>query len=217
TFPLVTGQEDLFDSGVQTLDGIRMIKEGLPGVLTVLGVSNVSFGLGQAARAVLNSVFLYHAVKHGLDLAIVNPSHITPYADVPNDERELAEELIYNRRPDALARYIQHFEAKAPEAAAGQPPVAPYEGLSAEQRLHDPGQQRLHGLRPRQAGPDQHDHREGAGGRRDRDRAVGALGLDLQADAALRPGVPPARARVPGPDRRGRDQPRLRLPGALRR
>src|SRR5207244_9051992 len=98
TFPVVTGQEDLLDSGLQTLAGSRLIMEWLPGVLTVLGVSNVSFGIGQHARAVLNSVFLSHAVKHGLDLAIVNPSHITPYADVPNDERELAEELIYNRR-----------------------------------------------------------------------------------------------------------------------
>src|SRR5437763_4312186 len=132
TFPLVTGQEDLVDSGIQTLEGIRLIKERLPGVQTILGVSNVSFGIGEQARAVLNSVFLYHAVKHGLDLAIVNPSHITPYADVPNDERELAEELIYNRRPEALARYIQHFEARTPEAAAGQPPVDPFAGLSAE-------------------------------------------------------------------------------------
>jgi 5-methyltetrahydrofolate--homocysteine methyltransferase len=135
TFPLVTGQEDLLDSGLQTLEGIRLIKQRLPGVLTILGVSNVSFGIGQDARAVLNSVFLYHAVKHGLDLAIVNPSHITPYADVPNDERELAEDLIYNRRPDALGRYIQHFEARAPAAASG-PAVDPFEGLSAEQRLH---------------------------------------------------------------------------------
>jgi len=140
TFPLVTGQEELADSGIQTLDGIRMIKEALPGVLTVLGISNVSFGIGQEARAVLNSVFLYHAVRHGLDLAIVNPSHVTPYADIAAEERELAEELIYNRRPDALARYIQHFEAKAPSdgAAAAEDP---YAGLTTEQRIH---QQILH-------------------------------------------------------------------------
>src|SRR5579884_3004282 len=61
TFPLVTGQEDLVDSGIQTLEGIRRVKEGLPGVFTILGISNVSFGLGEEARAVLNSVFLYHA------------------------------------------------------------------------------------------------------------------------------------------------------------
>ena len=141
TFPLVTGQEDLLDSGVQTLEGIRLIKEALPGVLTVLGVSNVSFGIGQHARAVLNSVFLYHAVKHGLDLAIVNPGHITPYADVPAEERELAEDLIYNRRPDALARYIQHFESKGPRQTQAQEQGDPWKDLPAEERLH---QQILH-------------------------------------------------------------------------
>jgi 5-methyltetrahydrofolate--homocysteine methyltransferase len=141
TFPLVTGQEELLDSGIQTLEGIRMIKEALPGVLTVLGISNVSFGIGQEARAVLNSVFLYHAVKHGLDLAIVNPSHVTPYADVPTEERELAEELIYNRRPDALARYIQHFERKAPSDGLAAQSGDPFAGLTAEERIH---QQILH-------------------------------------------------------------------------
>jgi 5-methyltetrahydrofolate--homocysteine methyltransferase len=136
TFPLVTGQEDLADSGVQTLEGIRMIKERLPGVLTVLGISNVSFGIGQEARAVLNSVFLYHAVKHGLDLAIVNPSHVTPYADIAAEERELADELIYNRRPDALSRYIQHFENKQPTDASAATAGDPFEGQTAEQRIH---------------------------------------------------------------------------------
>src|SRR5579884_908761 len=135
TFPLVTGQEDLFDSGVQTLEGIRMIKEGLPGVLTVLGVSNVSFGIGQHARAVLNSVFLYHAVQHGLDLAIVNPSHITPYAEIPVEERELAEDLIYNK-PDALPRYIAYFEAHEPQTSDSNTKADPTEGMSVDERIH---------------------------------------------------------------------------------
>ncbi len=141
TFPLVTGQEDLVDSGIQTLEGIRLIKERLPGVLTILGVSNVSFGVGQQARAVLNSVFLYHAVKHGLDLAIVNPNHVTPYADIPAEERGLAEDLIYNRRPDALARYINYFEAKQPDQADRGQAGDPFADLPAEQRIH---QQILH-------------------------------------------------------------------------
>ncbi|HLH72718.1 MAG TPA: dihydropteroate synthase, partial [Chloroflexota bacterium] len=136
TFPLVTGQEDLADSGIQTLEGIRLIKERLPGVSTILGVSNVSFGVGQQARAVLNSVFLYHAVQHGLDLAIVNPNHVTPYADIPAEERELTEDLIYNRRPDALARFINHFENKKPEQGAQAPAGDPFADLPAEQRLH---------------------------------------------------------------------------------
>jgi 5-methyltetrahydrofolate--homocysteine methyltransferase len=141
TFPLVTGQEDLVDSGIQTLEGIRLIKENLPGVSTILGISNVSFGVGQQARAVLNSVFLYHAVQHGLDLAIVNPSHVTPYADIPSEERALAEDLIYNRRPDALARFINYFEAKGPIQAAQAQAGDPFAGLPAEERLH---QQILH-------------------------------------------------------------------------
>ncbi|TAK22150.1 MAG: methionine synthase [Chloroflexota bacterium] len=136
TFPLVTGQEELADSGIETLSGIRQIKEGLPGVSTVLGISNVSFGIGLAGRSVLNSVFLYHAVRHGLDLAIVNPAHVTPYADIPLIERELAEDLIYNRRGDALARYIQHFESKEPTERDGHAAADPYAGLSAEERIH---------------------------------------------------------------------------------
>ena len=136
TFPLVTGQEDLVDSGIQTLDGIRLIKERLPGVSTILGVSNVSFGVGQQARAVLNSVFLYHAVQYGLDLAIVNPSHVTPYAEIPAEERELTEDLIYNRRPDALARFINYFESRKSDENAPAQVGDPFADLPAEQRLH---------------------------------------------------------------------------------
>src|SRR5258708_35656983 len=77
TFPITTGQEDLQTAAIETLDAIKRIKAELPGVLTILGVSNVSFGLKQHARAVLNSVFLYHAVKAGLESATVNPPHFT--------------------------------------------------------------------------------------------------------------------------------------------
>ena len=110
TFTLATGDAEFNNSAIETLEGIRRIKQELPGVLTSLGVSNVSFGLSPAARAVLNSVMLYHAVQNGLDMAIVNPAHITPYAEISADERELAEDLIFNRRPDALQRLIEHFE-----------------------------------------------------------------------------------------------------------
>ncbi|CAG0957087.1 partial 5-methyltetrahydrofolate--homocysteine methyltransferase, partial [Anaerolineae bacterium] len=102
TFTLATGDAEFVDSAKATLEGIRLIKQNLPGVLTALGVSNLSFGLGEAARAVLNSVFLYHAVQDGLDMAIVNPAHIKPYAEIPEEQRELANDLIFNRRPDAL-------------------------------------------------------------------------------------------------------------------
>ena len=110
TFTLATGDPELRDSAVQTINGIKRIKEELPGVLTSLGVSNVSFGLTRPARAVLNSVMLYHAVEAGLDMAIVNPVHIKPYAEVPETERQLAEDLIFNRSEDALAKLITYFE-----------------------------------------------------------------------------------------------------------
>ena len=84
TFTLATGDPEFIDSAVATIEGIRRIKAELPGVLTSLGVSNVSFGLQLAARAVLNSVFLYHCVQAGLDMAIVNPKHVKPYAEIPD-------------------------------------------------------------------------------------------------------------------------------------
>src|SRR5260370_7182440 len=78
TFPITTGQEELQTAGIETLEAIKRIKEELPGVLTILGVSNISFGLKPHARAVLNTVFLYHASKPRLNLPLLNPPHITP-------------------------------------------------------------------------------------------------------------------------------------------
>jgi len=109
TFSLATGDPEFCQSAIETLEGIRRIKSELPGVLTSLGVSNVSFGLTAPARAALNSVMLYHAVLAGLDMAIVNPAQITPYAEISVVERDLAEDLIFNRRPDALQRLIEHY------------------------------------------------------------------------------------------------------------
>ncbi|MCE9626849.1 MAG: dihydropteroate synthase, partial [Candidatus Eisenbacteria bacterium] len=114
TFTLATGDEEFARSGVETLEGIKLIKRELPGVLTSLGVSNVSFGLGKEARAVLNSVFLYHGVQAGLDMAIVNPADIIPYAELSADDRKLAEDLVFAREPQALAAYIAHFEGRTP-------------------------------------------------------------------------------------------------------
>ena len=110
TFTLATGESEWVDSAKETIEGIRVIKRELPGVFTSLGVSNVSFGLALEARAVLNSVFLHHCVEAGLDMAIVNPAHVRPYAEIPQDERDLADDLVFNRRPDALQRFIEHFE-----------------------------------------------------------------------------------------------------------
>ncbi len=135
TFPVTTGQEELQTAAIETLDALTRIKQELPGVMTILGVSNVSFGLKQHARAVLNSVFLYHAVRAGLDMAIVNPTHITPYAEIDAEQRQLADDLIFNR-PDALPRYIAYFEAHGPQQDDGNAKVDPTEGMTLAERIH---------------------------------------------------------------------------------
>jgi 5-methyltetrahydrofolate--homocysteine methyltransferase len=113
TFTLATGDAEWIDSARETIEGIRLIKRELPGVFTILGVSNVSFGLTPEARAVLNSVFLHHCVQAGLDAAIVNPAHVRPYFEIPDNERRLADDLVFNRRPDALQFFIEHFAGLA--------------------------------------------------------------------------------------------------------
>jgi 5-methyltetrahydrofolate--homocysteine methyltransferase len=133
TFTLTTGDEEWRPSAIETIEGIRLIKAELPGVKTSLGVSNVSFGIGLPARSVLNSVFLHHCVEAGLDLAMVNPNHITPYAEIPEEERELADDLVFNRRDDALERFIAHFEGKSEESAESADPTA---GMEPEEALH---------------------------------------------------------------------------------
>jgi 5-methyltetrahydrofolate--homocysteine methyltransferase len=134
TFTLTTGDEEWKPSAVETIEGIRRIKAEIPGVKTSLGVSNVSFGVSPPARAVLNSVFLHHCVEAGLDLAMVNPNHITPYSEISDEERELTDDLVFNRREDALERFIAHFESRGEETAeeAGDPT----EGMEPEEALH---------------------------------------------------------------------------------
>ncbi len=135
TFTLTTGDEEWRPSAVETIEGIRRIKAELPGVKTSLGVSNVSFGVSPGARAVLNSVFLHHCVEAGLDLAMVNPNHITPYGEISEEERELADDLVLNRREDALERFIAHFEQKG-EAEEDTSAGDPTEGMEPEEALH---------------------------------------------------------------------------------
>ncbi|HUG52687.1 MAG TPA: homocysteine S-methyltransferase family protein, partial [Vicinamibacteria bacterium] len=133
TFTLATGEEEYRHSAVETIEGIRAIKRELPGVLTSLGVSNVSFGLQKHARSVLNSVFLHHCVEAGLDMAIVNPAHVTPYAEIDAEQRQLADDLIFDTREDALARFIAFYEEhEAEEEVAGDPT----EGMEPEEALH---------------------------------------------------------------------------------
>lgn len=133
TFTLATGDAEFTRSAVETLEGIRRVKKELPGVLTSLGVSNVSFGLAPAARAVINSVMLYHCVQAGLDMAIVNAKQITPYAEIPIAQRELAEDLILARRPDALARLIAAFEGVK---ISDKDEIDPTQALPLPERIH---------------------------------------------------------------------------------
>jgi 5-methyltetrahydrofolate--homocysteine methyltransferase len=96
-FPCATGDENYIGGAVETIEGVRLIKEKIPFVKTVLGVSNISFGLPATAREVVNSVFLYYCTKAGLDLAIVNAEKLERFASLPPEERQLAENLLFNR------------------------------------------------------------------------------------------------------------------------
>jgi 5-methyltetrahydrofolate--homocysteine methyltransferase len=98
-FPCATGDENYIGGAVETLEAIRLIKQNIPYIKTILGVSNISFGLPAGAREVVNSVFLYHATKAGLDLAIVNAERLERFASIPATERRLAEDLLFNVPP----------------------------------------------------------------------------------------------------------------------
>jgi len=119
TFPIATGQEETRRDGIETLEAIKQLKKEFPEVQTTLGVSNVSFGLNPAARIVLNSVFLAEAVSAGLDSAIVHPSKITPMNRLPDEQRQVALDLVYDRRQfdengnctyDPLSKFLELFD-----------------------------------------------------------------------------------------------------------
>lgn len=134
TFTLATGEAEFADSAVETIKGILAIKRELPGVLTSLGISNVSFGLKPAARAALNSVFLHHCVEAGLDMALVHPKDITPYAEIDAELRACCDDLVFNRRPDALARLIERFE-NVPVAGTNAASLADDSELPVAERI----------------------------------------------------------------------------------
>ena len=118
TFPIATGQEETRKDGIETIDAIKRLKAEFPEVQTTLGVSNVSFGLNPAARVVLNSVFLHECVQAGLDSAIVHPSKITPMARIDERQKQVALDLVYDRRVfdgdectyDPLQEFLQLFD-----------------------------------------------------------------------------------------------------------
>src|SRR5215831_15796687 len=126
-FPCATGDENYIGGAVETIEGIRLIKKALPDVRTILGISNVSFGLPAGAREVVNSVFLYYSTKAGLDLAIVNTEKLERFASIPEHERELAENLLFQHPP-------KHVPAEHPNAALLKNVPADWREQNKEQR-----------------------------------------------------------------------------------
>ena len=118
-FTLCTGDAELRHTAVETLNSITQIKEMFPKSYTSLGLSNISFGLNPPARRVLNSVFLYYAVRHGLDAAIINMSRITAYADIPQAERTLAERVIFDKDKEAESDFVNYFEEQQQQNTGG--------------------------------------------------------------------------------------------------
>jgi 5-methyltetrahydrofolate--homocysteine methyltransferase len=119
TFTIVTGDPELADAAKNTLEGIRLVKQKFPECFTVLGLSNVSFGVSPNARKIINSIFLYHALQAGLDAVIINARDIIPYPEIEEQQKKLAEDLIFNKHPNALAELIAYFEGAKAVTAGG--------------------------------------------------------------------------------------------------
>jgi 5-methyltetrahydrofolate--homocysteine methyltransferase len=132
-FPCGTGDTNYVGSALETVEGVRLIKERFPRCKTILGISNVSFGLPAAGREVLNSVFLYHCTRAGLDAAIVNTEKLERYPSISEGERELAEKLLFAAEPaaaeEALTAFAAHFRGAGPRH------TRPVESLPLEERL----------------------------------------------------------------------------------
>ncbi|MGG1399942.1 methionine synthase [Bacillus salipaludis] len=129
-FPVGTGDEQYIGSAKATVDGIRLIKENLPGVQTILGISNVSFGLPPVGREVLNSVFLYHCTQAGLDYAIVNTEKLERFASIPKEEVEAAEKLLFDTTDETLATFTEMYRGKKKEAKSTLPDMTLEERLA---------------------------------------------------------------------------------------
>ena len=114
-FPCASGDKQYVGSAVETIEGVRAIQQRFPNSKTVLGISNVSFGLPTAGREVLNSVFLYHCTQAGLAMALVNSEKLERYASLPAEERQLAEDLLFNRGSDPITPFAAHFRERKPQ------------------------------------------------------------------------------------------------------
>jgi 5-methyltetrahydrofolate--homocysteine methyltransferase len=129
-FPAGTGDENYVGSAAKTIEGVRLISEAFPRCQSTLGVSNVSFGLPPAGREVLNSVFLYHNTKAGLTSAIVNAEKLVRYAQIPDEEKRLCDDLIWNRTEDAVAAFTAHFRGKKVETKEAGKVLPPAEHVA---------------------------------------------------------------------------------------
>ncbi|MCL6586472.1 MAG: methionine synthase [Anoxybacillus sp.] len=128
-FPVGTGDEQYIGAAKETIEGIRLIKERLPHCLTMLGISNVSFGLPPVGREILNSVFLYHCTQAGLDYAIVNTEKLERFASIPENEVKMAEALLFHTNDETLNTFIQFYRDKTKE------PKKASANLTLEERL----------------------------------------------------------------------------------
>jgi 5-methyltetrahydrofolate--homocysteine methyltransferase len=128
TFPCASGDQQYAGSAVETIEGVRLVKQRFPRSKTILGVSNVSFGLPAAGREILNSVFLYHCVAAGLDLAIVNSEKLERYPSLAEEDRRLSEDLLFSRGADPVAPFAAHFRERKPARAVPS-------SLSLDERL----------------------------------------------------------------------------------
>ncbi len=129
-FPCATGDAKYVGSAKETIEGIRLIKERFPNCKTILGISNVSFGLPPAGRAYMNSVFLYECVNKGLDAAIINVEKLIPENEIKAEEKQLCLDLLYNKGKDPIANFVAHFRDKKIAKK-----VVDLESLTAEERV----------------------------------------------------------------------------------
>ncbi len=130
-FPVGTGDENYIGSAEETIEGLRLIKNELPRVSTILGISNVSFGLPAAGREVLNAVYLYHATKAGLDFAIVNAQKLQRYASIPAHEKNLAENILFFKGENPVGQFNDFYKEKKVEAKQPKSTLTPEERLAS--------------------------------------------------------------------------------------
>ena len=135
TFSLASGDPATLDSAIQTLDSLRWIQQHYPDCHTSLGISNISFGFSKVARKILNSVFLYHALQAGLDMAILNAAEVLPYHTIAEREKQAANALLFNQLEHALADFIRVFENQTQEEASETQVGAQLAGMAPGKRI----------------------------------------------------------------------------------